>query len=103
MDKMLTFKEKRYVENLMRGSKEHDPVMWSSWGGWVSFALGGFLIAYVCFLTASNLSTETVNSVLLPGILVGMVLLLGGYWIQHMSKKAQDDRILFDILKKMSK
>lgn len=84
MDKMLTFKEKRYIEKIMRSSKERDPVMWSSWGGWVSFALGGFLIVFVCFLTVSNLSAENVNSILMPGILAGMVLLVGGYWTQHM-------------------
>lgn len=101
MGKRLSFKEKRHVENLISSSKERDPVLWPSWGGWVAFALGGFLIVFVCFLTAANLNVENVKSILLPGIFAGMVLLVGGYWLQYMSRKAEDDRILTGILKKV--
>jgi len=101
MEKMLTFTEKRYIENLMKRSEKIDAVMWPSWGAWVVFALGGFLIAFVCFLTATNLSTETINSVLMPGIFAGMVLLIGGYWVQLVSKKEKEDKILAGILKKL--
>ncbi len=101
MDKRLSFKEKRHVENLMRNSKENAPVLWPSWGGWVAFALGGFLIVFVCFLTATNLSVENIKSILLPGIFAGMVLLVGGYWLQYMSRKTQDDKALAGILKKV--
>lgn len=101
MEKTLTFKEKRYIENLMKNSKDLNAAMWPSWSAWAVFALGGFLIAYVCFLTASNLSPENIKNVLMPGIFAGMVLLIGGYWIQYMSKKLQDDKILAGILKKV--
>lgn len=101
MDKMLALKEKRYIENLMKSSKKIAPVMWPGWGGWVAFALGGALIVFVCFLTVSNLSAENVNSVLMPGIQTGMVLLIGGYWTQSMSRKAENDKVLAGILKKL--
>lgn len=54
MDKMLTYKEKRYIENLIKSSKKIDPVRWPGWGGWVAFALGGALIVFVCLLTVSS-------------------------------------------------
>lgn len=101
MDKMLTFTEKRYIENLMRSSRKPDSVMWPRWGGWVSFTLGGVVIVFVCLLTVSNLSVDSVNYVLMPGILVGMILLIGGYWSQYMARKVEDDKVLAEILKKL--
>jgi hypothetical protein len=101
MDKMLTFKEKRYIENLLKSYTTPDPVMWPSWGPWVSFALGGLLIVSVCFITASNLSVENINYILMPGILTGMVLLIGGYWTQRMFRKAEKNKILAGILRKL--
>ena len=101
MDKMLTVKEKRYIANLVKSSKKIDSVMWPGWGGWVAFALGGAVIVVACFLAVSNLSAENVNSVLMPGILTGMVLLIGGYWTQSMSRKAENDKVLAGILKKL--
>jgi len=103
MDKMLTIKEKRYVEKLLGDAKELDPLIWPAWGSWVSFSLGGFLIVFVCFLTATNLSTENVSSVLMPGILAGMVLLIGGYWAQRMSRKVRDKKVIAGILRKLLK
>lgn len=76
-------------------------VMCQNWGGWVAFALGGALIVFVCLLTVSKLNAETVNSVLMPGILSGMVLLIGGYWTQYMSRKAENDKVLAGILRKL--
>jgi predicted phage tail protein len=101
MDKMLTFKEKRYIESLMKSSRNIDPLMWPNWGGWVAFMLGGAVIVYSCFLTVSNLSAESIRLVLMPGILTGMVLLVGGYWIQYMSRKAESDKVLVGILQKL--
>ncbi|MEX0738969.1 MAG: hypothetical protein WD071_06485 [Pseudohongiella sp.] len=103
MEKMFTNKERRYIENLMKSSKETDPVLWPSWGAWVSFGLGGFLIASACFITASNLSIETIGSVLMPGIFAGAVLVVGGYWTQYKSKKSEGDKILAGILRKLMK
>lgn len=101
MEKRLNLKEKRHLENLIRNSKEHDLVLWPSWGGWVAFALGGFLIVFVCFLTATNLSEENIKSIFLPGIFAGVVLLAGGYWLQYMSRKKLDDKALAGLLKKV--
>jgi len=101
MDKVLTVKEKRYIKNLMSSSKKTDPVMWPSWGGWVAFMLGGAVMVYSCFLTVSNLSADSVRLVLVPGILTGMVLLVGGYWTQYMSRKAENDKVLVGILQKL--
>ncbi len=51
--------------------------------------------------TVTNLSAGSVNLVLVPGILVGMVLLIGGYWTQFMFRKAENDKVLVGILKKL--
>jgi hypothetical protein len=101
MDKMLSFEEKRFVNELFKDSEKTDPVMWPAWGYFVPYALGGFIIVYVCLATVSNLTELTIKFVLLPGILAGMTLLLGGSWIEYRTRNFQERRILISLLKKL--
>lgn len=101
MDKALSFEEKRFINDLLKNSKQTDPVMWPAWGPFVPYALGGFIIIYVCFATVSSLSEMTIIFVLLPGLLAGMTLLLGGAWIQHMTRNYRDKKMLVGLLKKL--
>jgi hypothetical protein len=103
MGRMLSVKERRYVDNLLNKNEKRDPFLWPSWGPWISFGLGGFLIVFVCFLTISNFSIQNINSILLPGIFSGAVLVIGGYWTQYKSRKAEGDKVLAGILSKLVK
>lgn len=102
MDKTLSFEEKRFVNELLKDSKQNDPFMWPAWGPFVPYALGGFIPVYVCLAAVSSLSELTIKFVLLPGILAGMTLLLGGAWIQHMTRNYQERKMLVGLLKKLT-
>lgn len=101
MENMLTFKERKYVQKLMRNSKYLEAAMWPEWGAWVLFAIGGFLIVSVIFITLENLHAISIKFVLIPGGIMGLALMLFGAFMQHMYVKAEEQRILSGLLKKL--
>ncbi len=101
MDTMLTFKEKKYAQKLITNSKNLDAAMWPEWGAWVLFALGGFLTVSVIFITLENLHATSIKFVFLPGITMGLALMLFGAFIQHISTKAEEQKIIAGLLKKL--
>ena len=84
----------------MGNSKNLDAAMWPEWGAWVLFAIGGFLIVSVCFITLENLHAISIQFVLLPGVTMGLAIMLFGAFMQHMSVKVEEQRILVGLLKK---
>lgn len=101
MEKMLTAKEKQVVNKLLDESTELSPTRWSSWSPWVVLTLGGFLILSVSLIVLGNLTAFNIQYVLLPGVLTGCVLLLGGAWGLYMSRKMEEQKILAGLLKKL--
>lgn len=75
--------------------------MWPEWSAWVLFAIGGFLIVSVCLITIGNLHATSIKFVLLPGVTVGLALMLFGAFMQHMSVKVEEQRIIVGLLKKL--
>ena len=101
MENVLTFKEKKYVQKLMGNSKNFDAAVWPEWGAWVLFAIGGFLIVSVCLITLENLHAISIKFVLLPGMTIGLALMLFGAFMQNMSVKVEEQKILIGLLKKL--
>ena len=101
MNTMLTFKEKKYVEKLLSSSNNMETSMWPEWGAWALYALGGFLIVSVGFIFLENPHAITIRYVLLPGVAIGMALILFGSYTQHRSVKAEEQQVLADLLRKL--
>ena len=99
---MLTFEEKRFVNEILKDSRNTDPALWPAWGPYVPYTSGGLIVVYVCLATVSNLNELTIKFVLLPGILTGMILFLGGSWIEYRTRNFQDRRMLVNLLKKLT-
>ena len=101
MKDMLTFKERKYAQKLINSPSSMDTSQWPEWAAWVLYALGGFLVISVSFLFLENPHALTIKFVLLPGVSIGMGLMLVGAYIQHMTSKAEEQQILASLLKKL--
>ena len=101
MQKMLTFKEKKLVKNLMQESGDLRLEGWNELGAFCSIGLGGFFMIFVSLTTLTNLSDVSIKYVLLPGIGIGMMLLLVGSFGLHVSKKAEEKKILAGLIRKL--
>ena len=54
---------------------------------WVVFLVGGFLTVFVILMTEANLSGAVIREVLLPGIVVGLLLMGFGAYGAHRAKR----------------
>lgn len=75
--------------------------MWPGWSPWVVFAFGSFLILSVSMTTLGNLSAFNIQYVLVPGVVTGFVLLFGGTWGLHMTRKVEEQKVLANLIKKL--
>ena len=101
MKALLTFKEKRYVQQLISNSSNLEASLWPEWAAWVLFTLGGVLIIFVGFIFLENPNAFAIKHVLLPGVAIGMALTLFGTYIQRMSNKAEEKQVLAGLVKKL--
>ena len=98
---MLTFREKRYTEKLLRESYALDSGKWRNWASSLLFALGGAVVVFVCMETVGNLSAQSIKFVLIPGVASGMAMLGVGAYGLHTSKKIEERKLLAGALKKL--
>lgn len=105
MRTMLTFKEKEVASKILREAESLDTPLSPEWAAWFLFALGGFVVMFVCLTTAGNLSSETIRDtirfVLLPGGAVGLFFLLAGGAITQYSRRIEEKKIVAGLLKKL--
>jgi len=101
VQKILTFKEKRFVEKLMKESRNASVESWSEWGAYFLMGLGGFVIVFVCFTTLTDLSATSIKFVLLPGTAIGMFLTFFGAYGLHAFKVAEEKKILSSLVRKL--
>ncbi len=101
MQKILTFKEKRFVEKLMKESSSASLESWTEWGAYFLMGLGGFLIVFVGFTTLTNLSATSIKFVLLPGTAIGMLLTFFGVYGLRLAKMAEEKKILSSLVRKL--
>jgi len=102
---MLTFKEKEVASKILREAESLDSQMTPEWVAWFLYALGGFMIIFVCLTTAGNLSGETARDtiffVLLPGTVIGLFFLLAGGAMTLRSQREEEKKITARLLKKL--
>lgn len=101
MKNSLSFKEKKAVQKLLSSTNRLHDAVWPAWGALALFAIGGFLIISVCFIALGNLHSISIRFVLIPGMAMGLAIMLFGVFMQHMSTKAEEQRVLSGLLKKL--
>src|SRR5690554_1511858 len=101
METMLTLKERKYIQELLGNSNDMKVAKWPAWAGIALYLLGGFLIVSACFITASNLTVLSIKYVLFPSIVMGLGLIFVGAFIQRISEKSEEQKILVSLVGKL--
>ncbi|MEQ8314752.1 MAG: hypothetical protein RL839_04765 [Gammaproteobacteria bacterium] len=100
MSANLTFKEKRYAQQIINNSKK-EPSSWPDWASYVLFAIGGFLTVSVGFIFLEYPSTFAFKWVLLPGGVMGIAIMLFGAYAQRKHEESEEQRLLAGLVRKL--
>lgn len=103
----LDFMERNTVKKFVKNARKMEDwthyrwVTHYQWVSWIILLIGGYVTVNAILITEANLSSLTIFNVLLPGVAIGLVLmLLGGFGI-HIAEKAREQKRLARLVTKL--
>ena len=90
----LSFKHRQHTKEIAREAESVENWQSYKWPGWAIMFMGAFLVVDVILMTQANLSRTVIFQVLLPGVTIGLLLMLVGKYFINLSIRAEREQKL---------
>tara|TARA_B100001964_G_scaffold220538_1_gene263747 strand:- start:61425 stop:62009 length:585 start_codon:yes stop_codon:yes gene_type:complete len=90
----LSFKHRQHTKEIAREAERVENWQSYKWPGWAIMFIGAFLVVDVILMTQANLSRTVIFQVLLPGVTIGLLLMLVGKYFINLSIRAEREQKL---------